>query len=168
MIDIKALRKNPEEIARKLKESRNYEFDFKQFIELDNKRKELQISLESEKNKNKEKSEELKNIQQKLDVMLSDIPNLPHESVPVGLPDEYIEIKKHGNPKSFDFAIKDHVDIAAKFGLNFNIATELSGARFSFMRGKIARLYRALTHFMLDTHTSRHGYDECYTPYIVN
>ena len=112
---------------------------------------------------------ELPQVQAALDDLLLRIPNLPHESVPVGKDEtENVEVRKVGTPRTFDFDIKDHVDLGAVLGLDFEKAAELSGARFSLMKGKIARLHRALAQFMLDTHTQRHGYTECYTPYIVN
>ena len=102
------------------------------------------------------------------DFMLS-IPNLPHESVPLG-DDESgnSEVRRVGTPRVFDFEVRDHVDVGAALGLDFNVAAKLTGARFSVMKGGIARLHRALAQFMLDTHTEKHGYQEYYTPYIVN
>ena len=112
---------------------------------------------------------ELPQVQAALDDLLLRIPNLPHESVPVGKDEtENVEVRKVGTPRTFNFDIKDHVDLGAVLGLDFEKAAELSGARFSLMKGKIARLHRALAQFMLDTHTQQHGYTECYTPYIVN
>jgi seryl-tRNA synthetase len=102
------------------------------------------------------------------DFMLS-IPNLPHESVAVGNDEaENVEVRKVGMPRAFDFEVKDHVDVGAALGLDFDTATKLTGSRFSVMKGGVARLHRALAQFMLDTHTAQHGYTECYTPYIVN
>ena len=114
-------------------------------------------------------NQDLPRIQAALDDLLLRIPNLPHESVPVGKDEtENVEVRKVGTPKTFDFAVKDHVDLGAALGLDFEKAAELSGARFSLMKGKVARLHRALAQFMLDTHTQQHGYTECYTPYIVS
>lgn len=97
------------------------------------------------------------------------IPNLPHESVAIGKDeDANVEIRKVGTPRTFDFEVKDHVDVGAPLGLDFDTAAKLTGSRFSVMKGGIARLHRALSQFMLDTHTADHGYTECYTPYIVN
>ena len=111
----------------------------------------------------------LEAVQQELDGWLLGIPNLPHESVPEGADEnDNVEVRRHGTPRSFDFDIKDHVDLGAPLGLDFETAAKLSGARFSLMKGPIARLHRALAQFMLDTHTGRHGYTECYTPYIVS
>ena len=112
---------------------------------------------------------ELPQVQAALDDLLLRIPNLPHDRVPVGKDEtENVEVRKVGTPRTFDFDIKDHVDLGAALGLDFEKAAELSGARFSLMKGKIARLHRALAQFMLNTHTQQHGYTECYTPYIVN
>lgn len=113
--------------------------------------------------------QDLPNIQAALDDLLLRVPNLPHESVPVGKDEsENIEVRKVGKPKTFDFAVKDHVDLGAGLGLDFEKAAALSGARFALMQGKVARLHRALAQLMLDMHTQQHGYTECYTPYIVN
>ena len=112
-------------------------------------------------------------LQAEIQDMLLAVPNLPHESVPVGA-DEHgnVEVRKWSvdgkGPKTFDFEVRDHVDIGEKLGLDFDIGIKLSGSRFTFMRGQIARLHRALAQFMLDTQTQQHGYTECYTPYIVN
>jgi seryl-tRNA synthetase len=105
----------------------------------------------------------------RMNAFLMGLPNLPQEGVPVG-PDERanLELRRWGTPPVFDFEARDHVDIGATLGLDFDTAARLSGARFSFMRGQAARLHRALAQFMLDTHTREHGYTECYTPYIVN
>ena len=108
-------------------------------------------------------------VQNELDQWLTGIPNLPHESVPVGNDEnDNVEVRKHGTPRSFDFEVKDHVDLGAPLGLDFETGADLSGARFTVMKGQIARLHRALAQFMLDTHTTQHGYTECYTPSIVN
>ena len=113
--------------------------------------------------------QDLPNIQAALDDLLLRVPNLPHESVPIGKDEtENVEVRKVGTPRQFDFDIKDHVDLGAALGLDFEKAAQLSGARFSLMKGKVARLHRALAQFMLDTHTTQHGYAECYTPYIVS
>ena len=111
----------------------------------------------------------LEQIQTDMAAMLPGIPNLPHTSVPVG-PDESanVELRRWGTPRTFDFPVKDHVDLGAPLGLDFETATKLTGARFSVMRGQIARLHRALAQFMLDLQTTEHGYTECYVPYIVN
>src|SRR5574343_1496009 len=101
--------------------------------------------------------------------LLLAVPNLPHESVPVGAGEEgNVVVRSWGTPRSFDFEVKDHVEIGEKLGLDFDTGIKLSGSRFTFMRGPIAQLHRALAQFMLDTQTREHGYTECYTPYIVN
>ena len=108
-------------------------------------------------------------IQGELQNLLLAVPNLPHESVPVGAGEEgNVVVRSWGTPRTFDFEVRDHVDIGEKLGLDFDTGTKLAGSRFTFMRGSIARLHRALAQFMLDTQTQEHGYTECYTPYIVN
>jgi seryl-tRNA synthetase len=114
-------------------------------------------------------AKQLESIQAKLNDWLLTIPNIAHESVPAGKDSEHnIEVRKWGEPKSYEFEVKDHVDVGAPLGLDFETAVKVTGSRFAFMRGDIARLHRALAQFMLDTHTQQHGYHECYTPYIVN
>jgi seryl-tRNA synthetase len=111
----------------------------------------------------------LETLQAPLNALLMTIPNLPHASVPAGKSDaDNVEISRVGTPRVFDFAVKDHVDVGAALGLDFETATKLSGARFSLLRGGLARLHRALAQFMLDTHTGAHGYTEVYVPYLVN
>ena len=111
----------------------------------------------------------LADLQEKISAFMLAIPNIPHESVPVGA-DELanVEVRRVGTPRQFDFDIKDHVDIGVPLGMDFETASKLSGARFCLMRGNMARLHRALAQFMLDTQTMEHGYTECYTPYMVN
>ena len=103
------------------------------------------------------------------DIALS-LPNLPHPSVPEGKDeDDNVELKRWGQPKEFDFEIKDHVDVGeALNGLDFKNAVKITGSRFIVMRGQIARMHRAIAQFMLDTHTEEHGYTELYVPYLVN
>ena len=112
---------------------------------------------------------ELEAIQIKLDAIALNIPNLPDASVPQGASeDDNVEVSRWGTPRSFDFAVQDHVALGENIkGLDFEAAAKLSGARFAVMRGGIARLHRALAQFMLDLHTSEHGYQEMYTPYLV-
>ena len=112
---------------------------------------------------------ELDGIQAELDALLLTIPNLPHESVPVGADEEdNLEVRRWGTPRSFDFPIQDHVALGEQHGwLDFETAARLSGARFALMRAPIARLHRALAQFMIDLHTREHGYEEAYTPYLV-
>ena len=117
----------------------------------------------------KASTDRLEIIQNKLSDFMLAIPNLPHESVPVGQDETgNVELRKVGTPKQFDFEVKDHVDLGAAFGLDFDVAAKLTGSRFAVMKGGIARLHRALAQFMLDTHTAEHAYTECYTPYIAN
>ena len=112
---------------------------------------------------------QLSELQAQLQALLLNVPNLPHDSVPAGLSEaDNVEVRKVGVPRQFDFAVKDHTDVGAPLGLDFDTGIKLSGARFTFMRGAIAKLHRALAQFMLDTQTEQHGYTECYTPYMVN
>jgi seryl-tRNA synthetase len=112
---------------------------------------------------------QLATIQQNMNGLLMNVPNVPHDSVPVGKDETgNMEVRKHGTPRVFDFAVRDHVDVGARLGLDFETGAKLSGARFTFLRGPVAKLHRALAQFMIDTQTQAHGYTECYTPYIVN
>ena len=113
-------------------------------------------------------SAQLDSVRERLNELLMSIPNLPHESVPVGR-DEHDNVEQYrwGTPRTFDFPVKDHVDVGAPLGLDFDTAAKLSGSRFCYMKGQVAKLHRALAQFMLDMHTTEHGYTECYTPYIV-
>ena len=112
----------------------------------------------------------LDDIQTRLRAFMSTIPNVPHESVPVGRSsDDNVEVRRVGEPRRFDFEIKDHVDLGAKLGmLDFETATKIAGSRFALMSGPLARLHRAIAQFMLDVHTAEHGYTEVYVPYMVN
>jgi seryl-tRNA synthetase len=113
--------------------------------------------------------EKLAVIQAQMQDWLLNVPNMPHESVPVGKSEaDNLEVRRWGAPRAFDFEVKDHVDVGAALGLDFDTGAKLTGARFTFMRGQIAKLHRALAQFMLDVQTGEHGYTECYTPYIVN
>jgi len=118
----------------------------------------------------KANEEALADLLNRIDVFVSVIPNLPHESVPAGRSEaDNVEVKRWGAPRDFGFAAKDHVELGeALGGLDFEAATKISGARFSLMKGPIARLHRALAQFMLDVHTQEHGYTEIYAPYLVN
>ncbi|MDH5611766.1 MAG: serine--tRNA ligase [Gammaproteobacteria bacterium] len=112
---------------------------------------------------------ELEDVQKQMDAILWSLPNLPHESVPAGRNEnDNLEIRRWGEPKTYDFEVKDHVDLGFGRGLDFETATKLTGSRFVVMRGVMAKLHRALTQFMIDLHTSEHGYEEVYVPYIVN
>jgi len=116
----------------------------------------------------KTSAERLEVIQADLQSLLLAVPNLPQESVPVGSDESgNVEVRRWGTPGTYDFAVKDHVDLGEALGLDFETGAKLSGARFTFMKGPIARLHRALAQFMLDVQTQEHGYTECYTPYLV-
>ena len=199
MLDIQLLRKDTDQVVERLK-SRGYFFDSVTFLDVEQKRKKVQVDLEelkslinthskiignlralggdisehmanAEKHKNNSKAldDRLVKIQKDLNDILLTVPNLPHESVPTGKSEaDNIEVRKVGTPRTFDFAIKDHTDVGTPLGLDFDTGIKLSGARFTFMRGKIAKLHRALAQFMVDTQTEKHGYEECYTPYLVN
>jgi seryl-tRNA synthetase len=112
----------------------------------------------------------LEEVQRRVQDFLAVIPNVPHESVPVGKSsDDNVEVRRVGTPRRLDFAAKDHVDLgAAVGGLDFETAVKISGARFAVMTGPVAQLHRALAQFMLDVHTREHGYTEVYAPYMVN
>ena len=111
----------------------------------------------------------LEQIQAELQAMLAAVPNLPHESVPVGSDEAgNVEVRRWGAPATFAFEVKDHVDVGTPLGLDFDMGVKLSGSRFTVMKGQIARLHRALSQFMLDVQTQEHGYTECYVPYAVN
>ena len=113
---------------------------------------------------------ELDAVQGRLRDFLLNLPNLTHATTPVGRSaDDNVEMRRWGTPREFGFVARDHADLGEALGLlDFATAAKLSGARFSFLRGPLAALHRALAQFMLDTHTREHGYTECYTPYIVN
>ena len=118
----------------------------------------------------KASAEQLDGIQAQMRTLLLNLPNLPHESVPVGTDEtDNQEVARWGDTPKFDFEVKDHVALGENLGLlDFDMASKLAGSRFSFMRGGLARLHRALAQLMLDTHTTQHGYTECYTPYMAN
>lgn len=117
----------------------------------------------------KELESQLVIIQTSLNDFLLNIPNIPHESVPNGNSEkDNITVKEYGKPQNFNYEIKDHVDVGLKHGLDFELGTKLSGARFVTMKGDMARLHRAIGQMMLDIQTQEHGYEECYTPYLVN
>jgi len=117
----------------------------------------------------KQLEQHLADVQARLHEILMEVPNLPHESVPVGRSEQdNVEVRRWGDAPRFDFTVKDHVDLGAGLGMDFETASRLSGARFVVLKGHLARLHRALAQFMLDVQTGEHGYTECYTPYIVN
>jgi len=116
----------------------------------------------------KELEARLADVQRRQQEFLLGVPNLPHASVPTGRSsDDNVEMRRWGAPRQFDFPVKDHVDVGAPLGLDFEAAARVSGARFAVLKGPVARLHRALSQFMLDTQTAEHGYTECYTPYLV-
>lgn len=117
-----------------------------------------------------ESATELDGVKEKLNEILIGIPNIPHDSVPAGeTEDDNEEVRTWGEPKSFEFEVKDHVDLGEALGLiDFETATKITSSRFVVMHGGIARLHRALIQFMLDTHVNEHGYSEINVPYLVN
>jgi seryl-tRNA synthetase len=201
MIDIQLLRKDPQQVARRLATRSATAFDADAFENLEGRRKALQTRVEqAQAARNRlakeigqakakgqdagarlaqaeaskvdlEHSEkELSSLQGELEDFLRRVPNLPHESVPVGAASEdNREERRWGEARRFDFAVKDHVDIGAGLGgLDFETAAKLAGSRFVVMKGAVARLHRALAQFMLDLHTREHGYTEVYVPYMVS
>jgi seryl-tRNA synthetase len=112
---------------------------------------------------------ELSELQEKINDFLLLIPNIPHFSVPDGITEEdNVVVRECGIKKTFDFKVSDHVDVGKLLGLDFDLGTKLSGSRFVVMRAGIARLHRAISQFMLDIQVNEHGYEECYTPFLVN
>ena len=200
MIDIQVLRKNPDEIAKRLALRGPAAFDMQQFQRLEASRKEIQTHAEqaqAAKNRidkeigqakakgqdakalmeqaERSKAEletsqgKLAKLQAELQDFLGRIPNIPHESVPAGTSQAANrEERRWGEPRKFDFAPKDHVDVGEGLhGLDFATGVKLAGSRFVVMRGEIAHLHRAIAQFMLDVHTRDHGYVEVYVPYMV-
>ncbi len=130
---------------------------------------ELKARMDQINEELKSYEEKLKNLQSELDGIMLGVPNLPHESVPEGkTEDDNEEVRTWGEVKELGFEPQDHVTLGEKYGLDFETGTKLSGARFTLMRGHIARLHRALAQFMLDLQTREHGYEEVYTPYLVH
>jgi len=201
MIDIQLLRKNPEDVARRLNTRAPGSFDADQFQRFEKTRKDLQTAVEqAQASRNRiakdigqakakghdvsgllkdgerlkallEQSEaQLGELQAAFEDFLRRIPNIPHESVPVGASSEdNREERKWGQPPALSFKAKDHVDIGeALGGLDFATAAKIAGSRFYVMKGQVARLHRAIGQFMLDTHTLEHGYTETYAPYMVS
>lgn len=112
---------------------------------------------------------QLADIQIDMDALMAGIPNLLDASVPAGKSEEFnVELSRWGDVPSFDFEAKDHVDLGAKLGMDFELGAKIAGARFVVLNGALARLQRAIIQFMLDTHTDQHGYSETYVPYLVN
>lgn len=130
----------------------------------------LMAEMTTISNDMKQAEDELKALQDKIQAAALAIPNLPDDSVPAGKDEnDNVEIRKWGEPRQFDFDIKDHTDIGENLGLlDFEMAAKLTGSRFSVLKGQLARLNRALIQFMLDTHTQKYGYTEMYVPYMVN
>jgi seryl-tRNA synthetase len=201
MIDIQLLRRNPQDIAKRLAARGPGAFDAEQFERFEATRKQLQTAVqEAQASKNRiakdigqakakgqdvselmrqgeklkslldESEQQLVRLQDGFQDLLARIPNLPHESVPVGKSSEDNPVRRQsGEPKKFDFPVKDHVDVGEGLGgLDFAAAAKIAGSRFVLMKGQVARLHRALAQFMLETHTREHGYTEIYAPYIVN
>lgn len=204
MLDIKAVRKDPQAIAEQLAK-RGFEFDVAQFTALDARRKQADVdsqSLLAEKktaskkigelvgqgmsvdeakatvNETLEKIaakidqsiEEAKSVQNQLDDLLLSVPNLPHADVPAGkTEDDNIEVSLWGSPAQFNFTPRDHVEIGEMMGqLDSETGGKITGSRFTVMYGELARMHRALIQFMLNLHTTEHGYQEINVPYIVN
>lgn len=199
MIDINLLRNNIDEVASKLdhrgftldkKIFIELETDRKNLQvkvqELQESRNDLSKKIGIEKSQGNDVSEYMKSVgdinellkkqndaleilQSNIQEFMLNIPNVPHNSVPIGLTEEENEvIKEVGEKKQFSFDIKDHVDLGQKIGLDFDLGAKLSGARFTTIRSDLANLHRALGQFMLDIQTRENGYEECYTPYLVN
>lgn len=199
MIDINLLRETLDEVVKKLKSRGyefdtkffiNLEKDRKSFQiktqELQEMRNQLSKNIGVEKSQGKNIDElmtkvsdisadlkkfeiSLNETQLKLNNYLLEIPNIPHDSVPLGRNEkDNIVVREIGKKKTFNFEVKDHVDVASEYGLDFDLGTKLSGSRFTLMRSQIARLHRAIGQFMLDVQVNEHGYEECYTPFLVN
>ena len=204
MLDIKAVRKDPEGFAALLAK-RGYTFDIAQFTALDARRKQADIDSQSLLGERKTASkkigelvgqgmsvdeakasvnetlekiaaridgatEQAKQVQLELDELLLSMPNIPHEQVPEGTSeDDNIELSRWGEPNSFTFTVRDHVDVGEGLGqFDTETAGKITGSRFTVLYGDLARMHRALIQLMLNTHTGAHGYEEIYVPYIVN
>ena len=204
MLDLKAVRQDPEAVADALNK-RGFRFDVVAFQALDARRKQADMDSQSLLAERKSASKKIgqligqgmsvdeakaqvnetletiaaqidkltdqaRRAQGELEDMLLGVPNIPDEAVPAGAAEEdNVEVSRWGEPSSFDFAVKDHVELGEGLGqLDFESATKITGSRFTVMYGELARLHRALIQFMLNLHTSEHGYQEIYVPYIVN
>lgn len=200
MLDPKLLRGDLTDIKTKLA-TRGYELDVSFWENIEEQRKQLQITTEELQAKRnagakqigelkrqgkdasdvmqamqaisgdiKQAEDNLRALQDKITTASLQIPNLPADGVPVGSDEtDNVEIRRWGNPRQFEFAVKDHTDLGEHMGLlDFEMAAKLTGSRFSVLTGALARLNRALTQFMLDTHTQKYGYTEMYVPYIIN
>ena len=169
-IDLETDRKNLQVKVQELQESRN---DLSKKIGIEksqgNDVSEYMKSVGDINELLKKQNEALEILQSNIQEFILNIPNVPHNSVPIGLTEEENEvIKEVGEKKEFSFDIKDHVDLGQKIGLDFDLGAKLSGARFTTIRSDLANLHRALGQFMLDIQTRENGYEECYTPYLVN
>ena len=167
---LEAVRKKVQTETQKLQSERNQVST--QVFQLKSKGEDasqLIAKVNAQADRRKALEQELEAVQVKLNEFLLDIPNVPHASVPAGKSaDDNLEVRKVGAPRTFDFPVKDHVDVGEGLGLlDFATASKLAGARFSVMKGEVARLHRAITQFMLDFHTREHGYTEVYVPYMV-
>ena len=199
MLDIKLIRDDPHTVA-KLLLPRGFVFDVAHFVQLETKRKEVQVQLQQLQNERNNYSKEigiikakrqdatamlqavhavgeqlaaneaiLAAIQAELEVLLLDIPNIPHATVPLGKSEaDNVEVRKWGSLPKFNFIPKEHDELGERLaGIDLATAAKLSGARFYVLKDKIARLHRALAQFMLDLHTEQHGYMEVSVPYLV-
>ena len=130
----------------------------------------LLAAVDSMKAELQDAETQLAKVQEQLDALVAGVPNVPDSSVPAGLKeDDNLEVARVGEPAQFDFEVKDHVDLGAELGmLDFDTASKITGSRFAVIKGQLATLHRALTQFMLNTHTQEHGYEEVYVPYLVN
>ncbi len=201
MLDVKVLRQDLEEVKRRLAHRNEDISALDQFVEVDEKRRQVIQEAEALKNKrntvseqvavmkrNKENAdhliaemkevnerikaldEELRQLDEQLEFILLSLPNLPHESTPIGTTeDDNVIAWTWGEPRAFDFEIKPHWELASQAGiLDFETAAKVTGSRFVFYKGLGARLERALMNFMMDLHSNEHGYEEVIPPYIVN
>ena len=188
MLDIQLLRKDLPAVVAGLEKRKNPQafLNVAAFQALEAERKALQIRTEELQNQRNQLSKQIGQlkskgedatavIQQELQTLLQAVPNLPHDSVPLGAGEEgNVEVRcwspagPGGRAQTLPFAPRDHVDLGEPLGLDFEMGVKLSGSRFTVMKGPIARLHRALSQFMLDVQTQQHGYTECYVPYIVN
>lgn len=200
MLDIKRIRNNPDEVKKAI-ELKRENSNIDEFLEIDEKRREILKELESLKNTRNKESEniarlkregkntdeliknmkeisdkikamesDVKQYDEKLEHLLWTIPNIPHESVPVGYSDaDNVEIRRWGDVRKFDFEIKPHWDIGVELGiLDFEAASRVTGSRFTFYKGLGCRLERSLISFMMDLHTEKHGYTEVFPPFMVH
>ena len=201
MLDLKIIRTELEDVARKLRKKK-FDLDKDKINQLEADRKDLQLeteSLQNERNSNskaigeakangedaseilkgmevlksklEDKKQKLEKLQNELKLYLLGVPNIPSDDVPEGNDESYNKIvSSWGSPTEFGFNVKDHSELGESLdeGLEFSTATKLTGSRFVVMRGKVAKLHRALSQFMLDIHTLEHGYTEFNVPYIVN